>query len=295
VEKNKERGVPGILQKALSKINMKYLIFGSNGYLGQKFKNYFSNSAVSSDVFIEKEEDVLREIERVQPNWVLNCTGVTGRPNIDWCEDHKQETFKGNVLLPLIITKACQKTKVKMLHLGSGCVYSGDNQGRGWKETDAPNFAGSFYSKTKALSEDMLKDYDVLQLRLRMPIDNNINNERNFIRKITQYKKVINVKNSMTIVDDMLKVAELLMSKNKTGIYNTVNPGPMSHKEILDLYKEIIDPGFKYEIISVDELHKRVKAERSNCVLNTGKLSQEIKLPILKERIIEILKNFKKI
>ena len=270
---------------------MKYLIFG-NGYLGQKFKDYFSNS-VMSDVFIENENDALQEIKRFQPDWVLNCAGITGRPNIDWCEDHKQETFKGNVLLPLMIAKACQKSSVKMLHLGSGCVYLGDNQGKGWKETDAPNFAGSFYSKTKALSEDMLKDYDVLQLRLRMPIDNDINSERNFVRKITRYKKIINVKNSMTVVDDLLKVAEILMSKNKTGIYNIVNPGPMSHKEILDLYKEIIDPNFAYEIISVEELHKITKAERSNCVLNNDKLSQEIKLPALKERIIEIFKNFK--
>ena len=270
---------------------MKYLIFG-NGYLGQKFRDYFSNSVIS-DVFIENENDVLQEIKRFQPDWVLNCAGITGRPNIDWCEDHKQETFKGNVLLPLMIAKACQRSSVKMLHLGSGCVYLGDNQGKGWKETDAPNFAGSFYSKTKALSEDMLKDYDVLQLRLRMPIDNDINSERNFVRKITRYKKIINVKNSMTVVDDLLKVAEILMSKNKTGIYNIVNSGPMSHKEILDLYKEIIDPNFAYEIISVEELHKITKAERSNCVLNNDKLSQEIKLPALKERIIEIFKNFK--
>ena len=270
---------------------MRYLIFG-NGYLGQKFRDYFSNS-VMSDVFIKNENDVLQEIKRFQPDWVLNCAGITGRPNIDWCEDHKQETFKGNVLLPLMIAKACQRSSVKMLHLGSGCVYLGDNQGKGWKETDAPNFAGSFYSKTKALSEDMLKDYDVLQLRLRMPIDNDINSERNFVRKITRYKKIINVKNSMTVVDDLLKVAEILMSKNKTGIYNIVNSGPMSHKEILDLYKEIIDPNFAYEIISVEELHKITKAERSNCVLNNDKLSQEIKLPALKERIIEIFKNFK--
>ncbi|NQU77596.1 sugar nucleotide-binding protein [Candidatus Falkowbacteria bacterium] len=271
---------------------MKYLIIG-NGYLGQQFKKYFSNS-VMSEVRIKEEKDVLGEIERVKPDWVLNCAGVTGRPNIDWCEEHKQETFEGNVLLPLMIARACEKKNVKMMHLGSGCVYSGDNNGEGWSEDDSPNFAGSFYSKTKALSEDILKDYDVLQLRLRMPIDSDITSERNFIKKITKYEKVIDVRNSMTIVDDLLEVAKTLTERNKTGLYNVVNPLPMSHCEILDLYKKMVDPDFEYEIISVEDLHKMTKAERSNCVLDCGKLMGEIELPTLRERIVEIFNNYRK-
>lgn len=271
---------------------MKYLIFG-NGYLGQIFKNYFKNS-VMSEVFIKGEDDVLGEIEKYKPDWVLNCAGITGKPNIDWCEEHKQETFEGNVLLPLIIAKACKKAGVKMMHLGSGCVYSGDNNGIGWRETDAANFAGSFYSKTKAMSEDMLKDYDVLQLRLRMPIDNDIRSERNLINKIVRYRRVIDIKNSMTIIDDLLGVAKTLTTRGRTGIYNVVNPGPMGHPEILDLYKEIVDPNFQYEIMTLEELHRKTKAQRSNCVLNTEKLNNEIKLLPLRERIIEILNVSKK-
>lgn len=271
---------------------MKYLIFG-NGYLGQKFKQYFKDS-VMSEVFVKSEKDVEIEIKKHKPEWVLNCAGITGRPNIDWCEDHKQETFKGNVLLPLMIVQACQKKKIKMMHLGSGCVYQGDNNGKGWREENAPNFAGSFYSKTKTLSEDMLKDYNVLQLRLRMPIDNNIMNQRNFVKKITNYEKVIDIKNSMTIVEDMLRVAEVLMDKNRNGIYNMVNPGPMSHKEILDLYKEIVDQNFSYKIISIDELNKITKAQRSNCVLSNDKLAREIKLKPLEERLRETFRDYKK-
>ena len=269
---------------------MKHLIFG-NGYLGQKFNEHFKDSVMSS-VRIKVEQDVLKEIEKYKPDWILNCAGITGRPNIDWCEDNKQKTFDGNVLLPLTIARVCKKAGVRMMHLGSGCVYQGDNNGNGWSEEDATNFGGSFYSKTKALSEDMLKDYDVLQLRLRMPIDNDISSERNFIKKITNYEKVIDIQNSMTIVDDLLKVAETLILKNKTGVYNTVNPGPMSHSEVLDLYKEIVDPNFKYEVMTNKELYEKyAKAERSNCVLDNSKLMGEIELKTLRERITEILKN----
>ena len=272
---------------------MKYLIFG-NGYLGKKFNQYFKDSVISQ-VYVKDEADVLKEIKKYKPEWVINCAGATGRPNIDWCEDNKQKTFESNVLLPLIMAQACQEKNIRMLHLGSGCVYAGGNQGKGWSETAPTNFGGSFYSLTKALSQEMLKDYNVLQLRLRMPIDNNLNNPRNLIKKITNYQKVINIKNSMTIVEDLLKVAECLMKKNKTGTYNVVNPGPMSHKQILDLYKEIVDPNFTYKIISIDELYQITKAKRSNCILNTDKLEKEIKLPSLKQQIIKIFKNFKKV
>ncbi len=271
---------------------MKYLIFG-NGYLGKQFNQALKSSVISS-IYIESEQDVLQEISKHQPDWIINCAGATGRPNVDWCEDNKQKTFKSNVLMPLMIARACLEKKVKMLHLGSGCVYTGDNQGKGWSEDDPSNFGGSFYSLTKALSENMLKDYNVLQLRLRMPIDNDLNSPRNFIRKILNYKKVINIENSMTIINDLIQAAKHLMKKNKTGIYNVVNPGAMSHKQILDLYKEIVDPNFTYTIISLDQLHQMTKAKRSNCVLNTKKLEKEIKLPSLKDQITKIFKDYKR-
>jgi len=270
---------------------MKYLIFG-NGYLGKQFDQALKSSVISS-IYIKSEQDVLQEIKKHQPEWIINCAGATGRPNIDWCEDNKEKTFTSNVLMPLMIARACFEKKVKMLHLGSGCVYTGDNEGKGFSEDDPSNFGGSFYSKTKALSEDMLKDYNVLQLRLRMPIDNDLDSPRNFIRKILNYKKVINIENSMTIVNDLIHVAEYLMKKNSTGIYNVANPGPMTHKQILDLYKEIVDPKFTYTIISLDQLHEMTKAKRSNCILNTKKLEKEIKLPTLKDQITKIFKEYK--
>ena len=38
---------------------------------------------------LENREAVIRDIEKAQPTHVLNCAGITGRPNVDWCEDHK--------------------------------------------------------------------------------------------------------------------------------------------------------------------------------------------------------------
>lgn len=269
---------------------MKYLIFG-NGYLGNIFHNLLDDSVISG-IRVNAQDDVESEIVEHGPDYVLNCAGVTGRPNIDWCEEHKQQTLNGNVTLPLMMAKACRQMEVPMLHLGSGCIYEGDNGGKGFREVDPPNMVGSFYSKTKALCEDLLKDYDVLQLRLRMPIDANLDNERNFINKIMNYPKVISVKNSITIVEDLVKSAEKLLENGKSGVYNVVNPGPMAHGEILDLYREIADPGYEYEVMAVEEMNSSVKAPRSNCVLNTDKLQKEVKLPKLRERLADYFSGY---
>ena len=56
-----------------------------------------------------------------------------------------------------------------------GCVYNYDAThpigGRGFTETDAPNFAGSTYSRTKAAVDSLAAAYpNVLLLRMRMPL-----------------------------------------------------------------------------------------------------------------------------
>jgi nucleoside-diphosphate-sugar epimerase len=45
-----------------------------------------------------------------------------------------------------------------MVHIGSGCTYQGDNDGKGYSEEDIPNWDGNYYAWTKIVSERYLKD-----------------------------------------------------------------------------------------------------------------------------------------
>ncbi len=271
---------------------MKYLIFGK-GYIGNKFKEFLGEEAMLSDVRLEDYSAVKTELEKVRPAVVINCAGKTGRPNVDWCEDHKTETLFSNVTAPLILARASQELGIYMVHVGSGCVYEGYKNGEGFNEDDAPNFFGSFYSKTKAWSEAMMKEFPILQLRLRMPLDGEPG-ERNFITKITKYPKVISIPNSVSVIDDFLQVGKALIDKKATGIYNVTNEGTINHQEILDMYKEIVDPSYNYELFSVEEMEKITKAKRSNCGLSTKKLEAEgIKIRPVKEAVLDSLYKYK--
>ena len=148
--------------------------------------------------------------------------------------------------------------------------------GIGFTEEDAPNFDGSFYSKTKGFMEPMLKTYPTcLILRVRMPVSDDLSH-RNFVTKIAKYEKVVNIPNSMTILHEMLPASLAMADKGLTGVYNFTNPGVISHNEVLDLFKKYIDPTFEYSNFSLEEQAKILKADRSNNELDATKLMRDV-------------------
>lgn len=71
-----------------------------------------------------------------------------------------------------------------------------------------------------------------------MPVDDELV-AKSIVTKLIKYEKVINVPNSMSVLSDLLPVAIDMILKRKTGTYNFVNPGVISHNEILNLYKKV--------------------------------------------------------
>lgn len=271
---------------------MKLLIFGP-GWLGRKFNEFFEGSVLST-ADITDYKAVAEELTKHKPDAVLNTAGKTGKPNIDWCEEHKLETLVSNVTGPQVLLRATQELGIHFTHLSSGCIYEADNEGKGWTEEDKPNFYGSFYSRTKIYAEEALREFPVLMLRLRMPLDN-MPSERNLINKLLKYDKVISVPNSITVIPDLLRAAKTLIEKKATGVYNVTNPGSITHPEILEMYKEIIDPTHAYSIITLNELRTLTKTGRSNCVLSSEKLAREgIVMRPVKEAVRACLEEYKK-
>ena len=230
-----------------------------------------------SGVRIENREDVAKELDEIKPSHVLMSAGITGRPNIDWCEDHKPETIRTNVIGTLNVADLCMMRGIHCTVYATGCIFKYDDahplgSGIGFTEEDAPNFDGSFYSQTKGYMEPMLKCYpNCLILRVRMPVSDDLIH-RNFVTKIVKYEKVVNIPNSMTILHEMLPASLAMAIKGLTGVYNFTNPGVISHNEVLDLYKKYIDPTYTYTNFTEEEQNLVIKAPRSNNELDTTKL-----------------------
>jgi nucleoside-diphosphate-sugar epimerase len=180
-----------------------------------------------------------------------------------------------------------------MTNITTGCIYEYDENhplgsGIGFTEEEAPNFDASFYSKTKILLEKLILEYsNVLNLRIKMPISTELN--KGFVGKIINFKKIINVPNSLCILDDLLPLAVDMTLREIKGNFNFVNPGALSHGEILDLYKEYISPDHTYENFSFEEQNKVIKTRRSNAELSANKLLKLYPtIPTAKDSIIKI-------
>ncbi len=284
-------------------IGKTFLVFGGKtGWIGQKIVALLQetgHTAICAESRLEDRESLIKEITAIHPDYIINAAGLTGRPNVDWCEDHKQETIRTNVIGVLNLADiTCQKN-IHMTNIGTGCIYEYDKDHTmenhcGFTEQDEPNFTGSFYSKTKVMVDKLLQNYpNVLNLRIRMPISDDLN-QRNFITKIINYKKVVNIPNSMSVLSDLLPLIPIMIERGLTGNYNFTNPGVISHNEILNLYKEYIDPNFIYENFSLEEQAKILKAPRSNNELDASKLLAEFPdiLPI-KQSIVKVFERMR--
>jgi UDP-glucose 4,6-dehydratase len=139
--------------------------------------------------------------------------------------------------------------------------------------------------------EELLKEYDnVCILRVRMPISSDLSNPRNFITKISRYNKVVNIPNSMTVLDELLPISIEMAKRNLKGIWNFTNPGVISHNEILELYRDYIDPSFKWENFDLEEQAKVIVAQRSNNEMDGSKLKKEFpELLSIKDSVIKFV------
>ncbi|MEK7665372.1 MAG: sugar nucleotide-binding protein [Patescibacteria group bacterium] len=255
---------------------MKILIFGG-GYIGMRCKEAWGDEAIISSVMVQSMEDALGEIRRVQPDVVLNATGVRGRPNVDWCETNQMTTILGNTLLPILLAQACAETGLYLLHIGSGCIFYGDSPhpDKAWREDDFGNPV-PVYSRAKWAADLVLSTLPNVGIaRIRMPIDS-IPSAGNLIDKIASFPKVIDVENSATIVEDMISVFHQLMEKKAPGIFHVTNPGTIRHREILELYRELVDPSHTCEWIHNDDLVRLglVSKGRSNNFLASTRLAE---------------------
>ena len=268
----------------------KTLVFGA-GWLGTQWAKRLGAKLTRTD--IADEEALLGELKAEAPVRVINAAGATGSPNVDALEGHPGKTYRSNVVGPIVLASVCRDLGIHMTHLGSGCIYEGDKGGAGFTEDDAPNFDGSLYSRSKALAETALRDFDVLQLRVRLPLSS-VPGPRNLLTKLLAFERVASVPNSVTILDDFWAPAEALITRGEIGVWNMVNPGAETHDALLALWREHGDPDHAFEVITPEVLAGDLVARRSNCLLDTTKLAAAgLAMPHVDEALPRLVQAYK--
>ena len=271
---------------------MKFLIFGHKGWIGSMVIKYLENlniKYVCAKSRAENKNQVENEIIKLKPTHVMSFIGRTHGTTddgtkyttIDYLEQKGKikDNVRDNLFAPVILSILCKKHNIHFTYLGTGCIFKFDekhifgNEKTGFTEESLPNFFESSYSTVKGYTDELMHMFsdDVLNLRIRMPITDKLE-PRNFITKITTYEYICSIPNSMTVLDELIPVAVDMAMNNTTGTVNLTNPGLISHNEILKMYRELIDPTFKWKNFSKEDQDKILAGGRSNNCLNTDKL-----------------------
>jgi len=235
-------------------------------------------------------------LKKYKPDVIVNCIGRCGAPTIDWCESHKEETVIANTIIPTLLAIECEKLGIRLVHIGSGCIFAGASpniyrhqteQGKfsisgperegdwvevdhGWKET-CPANPQSYYSNTKAAADLAISSMQCATiLRIRMPISDQ-DTPRNLINKLRNYKRIIEIPNSVTFMGDLVNCIDWAINKDIRGIYHVTNSEPLTAARIMQEYQKYIS-SHQFEIINEQRLDKITLAKRSNCILNSDKL-----------------------
>ena len=279
------------------------LILGQ-GFVGANLSNYFSKSEFDHSILNNKtfnytDPNKLNEYLKENKNnisYVINCFGYTGTPNVDGCETNRETCWKWNVLHPLNVLKVANDHKLAVVHVGSGCVYTGYE--KEFTEEDTPNFGlysseSSFYSRCKHEFEILAENYCVYILRIRIPFTGVVVS-KNYFTKLVKYNNLIDNLNSVTSLRDfcefMFKL-NFMLFELPGGLYNVVNPQPVKTEQTVELLRKygVNNPEWKF----IKDFELDTIAKRSNCVLSTEKIKQyNLELPPTLESLEKDIKLF---
>lgn len=285
---------------------MKWLIYGSKGWIGGMVINYIKNNFPEEVIYdgtsrVDNENEVEEELKSIKPNRVLSFIGRTHGPGystIDYLEQKGKlvENIRDNLYSPVVLSLLCKKYDIHFTYMGTGCIFTYSEEKDIFDEEDKPNFFGSSYSIVKGFTDRLMHFFNdsVLNVRIRMPIVGH-HHPRNFITKIVNYEKICSIENSMTVLDDLIPILIDMIMNKVTGTINLTNPGVISHNEILEMYKKYVDPKKKWVNFSIDDQSKILLSARSNNELDVTKLQDMYPYPYvlnIKESIERLFRNW---
>lgn len=195
-------------------------------------RNENNGKSIYFDV-LENYKDLEIIIEKINPQFVVNCIGVLNQ----YAEKNKTDAVLINSFLPHYIDSLSNKLNFKLIHISTDCVFEGERGN--YVESDLPN-ALSFYGRTKALGE--------------------INNDRNLTFRTSIVGPDINpngiglfnwfLHQEVTINGfsrviwtgvttlELARAIEKSFDLNITGLYHLVNNEKINKYELLRLFKK---------------------------------------------------------
>ena len=213
---------------------LRVLVLGLNGMAGHLITDFFVKEdgyeifGLEEELFLPANYNFITEINNFQPDIIINALRVV----VQESEEYPQKAVFINSYVPKCIEKFYINSKVKIIHLSTDCVFSGE-KGK-YKETDIPD-GKHMYSLTKYCGE-IINNKD-LTIRTSYIGPNQKNKHEElfdwFLNQRGEIDGYINVFwNGITTLE-LAKIIKQAIEKNICGLYHLCSEEKLSKFDLL--------------------------------------------------------------
>jgi dTDP-4-dehydrorhamnose reductase len=232
--------------------NLKILITGANGQLGNEFRSLAAKYPLDSFIFLTRHElpidnsDTVRQmLQQHRPNWVVNCAAYTA---VDKAETEKEQAMAINAEGAGTLAAVCAELGAKFIHISTDYVFDGSSASP-YRE-DAATAPINTYGHTKLRGEQLVLENnpDAIIIRTSWVYSYFGNNFVKTMMRLMKERESINVVSdqvgSPTYAADLANAIMRIIHSNKNGsakgIFHYSNEGQISWYEFATAIKELI-------------------------------------------------------
>jgi len=224
------------------KVKKKWMIWGSEGFVGKHFSDILlrdnqvigvfrgrnsefcvRDSNASEKTFNPNLYGIRYILEHFEPNFLVNCAGMA---SIENCAERPGEADLSNSLLPKLLAEACIQVGTKFIHISTDAVFGQPGILFNESETPMPN---SVYSKTKLQGEKLAIEMNPNSLIIRTrPLGVSAKKTTlvdYFLSNFLQGNPIPGHKNvffTPIFISDLAQAIEKLANSSESGIWNLV-------------------------------------------------------------------------
>jgi len=233
---------------------MKILLLGASGQLGKEWQRFFSKQEAgdlflvpytSSQLDITRYEEVSKEIDRQQPDLIINCAAYTA---VDKAETERAEAEAVNSDAVAHLAGQCEKHDVKLLHYSTDYIFAGNREDKdrfpqGYPEDHIADPV-NWYGQTKWLGEEAIRNSGCSYLIVRTSWVCGAFGS-NFVKTMLRFgkeRKTVDIVNdqwgSPGFADEIVANSFKLIEDNAEGTYHLTSEGLITWADFgIELFK----------------------------------------------------------
>lgn len=275
----------------------KIVLFGSKGQVGSALYEQLIanglydivtiNDRIDSQYF-DTKDDKNGAIKNISDaDVVVNCIAESDTRK---AQNNFYSTNFINAEFPVQIAKILNNNnkKCKFIHISSGCIFDG-NKTPNYEESTPTPLIHYALQKYQAESVRDVHNNSVI-LRPRM-IFSDKKIKSNILYKISTFTELIDEKNSMTCVYDLVNAIMNYMDNDVTGTIHCCNKGlisPLDVKRLIYALKENMHFNAIF-CVSKEQLHDRIGLKLTNTWIESRFLESSYNIPDVHDRFKEMI------